>query len=124
MTDRVVVYRNLNRSRPRRPVWSVADATSTDGKGRVREHRETVHLTNVRPIVSKRAETIRTNGGHREVVAWLAGELADPISPPDTEHRVSFDLYADARFRADGETFDHADRARFGPDGAYVEGPR
>lgn len=124
--QRVVVYRNRTASRQGRVIWSVAKATRTDGKGRLLAHVEHLALIDVTAVLSARAHTLRRDGGHREVVGWLAGTISD--EPIDAPARVSFDLYGNdssgAFFTADGIAFDHAAAATFGPAGAHVTSPQ
>lgn len=120
---RVVVYRNLNAAKrdPKVFIWSVAFATGTDGCGKLIGHVTELTLDDVRCVVSQRAHRIRREGGHREVVAWLAGYPSTGFTAAD--RKVTFDLYNDCFFRADGTRFDRARTARVTDKGAYVSLP-
>jgi len=92
---RIAVYRNLNREKQGLPdSWSICEISpSGKSRGKLIRHATTVTLANCVPYVSESARQRVIRVGHREVHAWIIGEVLS----------------------VDGETLESVDRVTYRP---------
>ncbi|MBF4194655.1 hypothetical protein [Mycolicibacterium phlei] len=126
--DVVAAYRDF---RNKVPTWSLAIATRTGGRGELRGKGTAFVLTDVRFVVSSRAQKLLDpehggEGAPREVVAWGCGTLAEhgDVDYPADMVRVTYHPRERTEFfRVDtGEAVTECDVLEYREDGTVWAG--
>ena len=104
----VCIYKNLNNRR-----WSITAVKGNDNRGQLLGYADEIGLVSARMVVKQSRREVIAAGGHREVVAWVVGKLADPhltdarrVTFRPRERALFFDV-------ASGEDITTADAVRF-----------
>ena len=116
MSERVRVYRNLHKSKPGRPVYSIMDLRTR----RVVNHTVDIELKDVKFVVSQagRARVLREKV--KNVHAFVEGTIA--AMTMETGEAVVYNPYKFASFvrRSDRAPVHSALRVRLGPGGLIM----